>query len=621
MRFLRRFFGGLWRGLDAVRRVLHLLLLLALLVAAVGAYEASQGPRLPALAALVIRPSGQIVEQLSGVPVQRVVSEAQGQGAPETLLWDLTSAIRAASADRRIGALVLETDDLGASGQVKLEELADAIRDFRRSGKKVIAFGHAFTQSQYLLAAQADEVYLDPLGAVLLDGYARYRLYFRDALKKYAVDMHLFRVGKYKSAEEPFIRDDMSPADREESQAYLAALWQGYGRAIARARKLSDDAVASYADHYVAEVLAAGGDTAQVAKASGLVTDLRTEPQVEERISQLVGADPGGRGFRQVSVEDYLHASRAVQRERGRAAAVGVIIASGDILDGRQPPGTIGGESTSALLREARLDSQIKAVVLRVDSPGGSVLASDQIYRAVLALEQDGKPVVVSMSDVAASGGYYVAAGANEIVASANTITGSIGVFAAFPTFSRTLAKFGVHVDGVGTTPLAGAARLDRPVSPAVGKLVQSVVDHSYQQFLARVAKGRGKPVESIDAIAQGRVWAGSDALRIGLVDRLGDFEDATQDAARRAGLKAPYGVRRIEPPLSWLEQLLLQLHGQSRSLLAQLGMFKNASLSSLQMPPGGWLQSLAPLEQQLARWAHLSSRNGLYAYCFCAVQ
>ncbi|HWG77508.1 MAG TPA: signal peptide peptidase SppA [Steroidobacteraceae bacterium] len=623
MHFLQRFFTVLWRGLDGLRRVLQLLVLLALLALVVVAYEASQGPHLPPLAALVVRPSGQIVEQLSGEPVQRAFAEAQGQGAPETLLWDLTTAIRAAGADRRIGALVIETDDMGATGQVKLEELAGAIRDFRRSGKKVIAFGHAFTQSQYLLAAQADEVYLDPLGAVLLDGYSRYRLYYREVLKKYDVDMHLFRVGKYKSAEEPFIRDDMSMADREESQAYLAALWQGYGRAVARARKLPEDAVANYANNYVASVLAAGGDTALVAKNSHLVTDLRTEPQVEERVSQLVGIDPGGRGFRQISVDDYLRASHAVRRERGRGAAVGVIVASGDILDGRQPPGTVGGQSTAELLRQARLDSQIRAVVLRVDSPGGSVLASDQIYRAVLQLQQDGKPVVVSMSDVAASGGYYIAAGANEIIASPNTITGSIGVFAAFPTFSRTLAKFGVHVDGIGTTPLSGQAQLDRPLTPATEQLLQTVVDHTYQQFLARVAKGRSKPVESIDAIAQGHVWAGSDALRIGLVDRLGNFEDAVQDAAMRAGLRAPYGVRRIEPSISWIEQLLLQVHGDSENLLTRFAPSWLTTLrgSSLATPPGGWLAPLAPLEKDLVRWTHLSSRNGIYAYCFCSVQ
>ncbi|HEX4023384.1 MAG TPA: signal peptide peptidase SppA [Steroidobacteraceae bacterium] len=632
MHYLGRFFYGVWRGLDVLRRVLHLLLLLALLLLALGALEATQPPRLPQRAALVVRPSGEIVEQLSGAPLERTVSEARGQGAPQTLLWDLTAAIRAAGGDRRIGALVIDTDDMSGTGQVKLEELAGAIRDFRRSGKQVIAFGHNYSQGQYLLAAQADEVYLDPFGVVLLDGYARYRMYFKNALKKYDVDMHLFRVGKYKSAEEPFIRTDMSAADREESEAYLSALWHGYCQAVAEARHLSPEAVSAYADDYVDSVIAAGGDTAQVAKNAGLITDLATEQQVDERLIRLVGADPSGKGYRQVGVDDYLRASRAEQRARGRGAGVGVVIASGDILDGRQPPGSIGGESTADLLRTARLDDDIKAVVLRIDSPGGSVLASEQIYRAVRELEQDGKPVVVSMSDVAASGGYYIAAGADEIIASPNTITGSIGVFAAFPTFDRTLAKFGINVDGIGTTPLSGETALDLPLSPAAGKLLQSVVDHTYQQFLDRVAKGRSKPVDAIDAIAQGHVWAGTDALRIGLVDKLGDYQQAVRDAAERAGLKAPYGVRRIEPPLTWTEQLLLQLSSDTRMMLSRVGLLQageGMSMVESMAGAGGLqragaaqlLQQLTPLGRLLSRWAHLSSRNSVYAYCFCTVQ
>jgi protease-4 len=626
MQYFRRFLYGAWHGLDVLRRVLHLLLLLALLVAALGVLEATQPPRLPQRAALVIRPSGQIVEQLSGAPVQRAVSEARGQGAPQTLLWDLTSAIRAAATDRRIGALVIETDDMSGAGQAKLEELADAIRYFRRSGKKVIAFGHNYSQSQYLLAAQADEVYLDPFGVVLLDGYARYRMYFTNALKKLNVDMHLFRVGKYKSAEEIFTRTDMSSADREESEAYLSALWQGYCRSVAAARHLSAAAVAAYAEHYVDTVTAAGGNTALVAKDAGLVTALATEQQVDQRLIDLVGADPSGKSYRQVGVQDYLRASGAEQRERGHGAAVGVVIASGDILDGTQPPGTIGGESTAALLREARLDDDIKAVVLRIDSPGGSVMASEQIYRAVLALEQDGKPVVVSMSDVAASGGYYIAAGANEIIASPNTITGSIGVFAAFPTFDRTLAKFGINVDGVGTTPLSGQTELDRPLSAGAAKVLQSVVDYTYQQFVSRVAAGRRKPTDAIDAIAQGHVWAGTDALRIGLVDKLGNYHDAIHDAAMRAGLKGAYGVRRIRPPLSWTDQLLLQLSSDANVLLTRVGVLPADAVGGglAAASPAQLLQQLqrrTPLGQQLARWAHLSSRNSVYAYCFCTVQ
>jgi protease-4 len=313
-----------------------------------------------------------------------------------------------------------------------------------------------------------------------------------------------------------------------------------------------------------------------------------------------------------VGVADYLRATHAEDKQRGKGEAVGVIIATGEILDGKQPPGTVGGESTAQLLREARQDSDIRAVVLRIDSPGGSVLASEQIYREVLALKHDGKPVVVSMSDVAASGGYYIAAGADQIIASANTITGSIGVFAGIPTFNRSLAKLGINVDGLGTTPLSGATELDRPLSSDAGRLVQVTVDHAYEEFLARVAKGRGKTREAVDAIAQGRVWAGGDAKQQGLVDRLGNYEDAVAEAAKRAGLKAGYGVRRIEPELSWAQQLLFRVRSSGEQVLEHIGLAQSGAAQLM--------RRLKPLDLELARWARLSSPNSIYAYCFCSI-
>jgi protease-4 len=609
---LGRFLHGLWRGLDVLRRFLHLLVLLALLGIVIGALHQAS-PRLPEKAALVVRPSGTIVEQLSGEPLQRAISEAQGAGDPQTLLWDLTTAIRAAASDSRIGALLINTDDMDGAGQVKLEELAAAIAEFRHSGKKVIAEGSYFLQSQYYLAAQADEVYLDPFGFVLLDGYDRYRMFFKDTLDKLGVDMHLFRAGKFKSAAENYTRHDMSSEDRQESEAYLGALWRGYCQAIAAARNLKSEAIAQYAGNYVDAVTAADGDAAKVARDSALVTDLKTTQQVESRMIDLVGADPSNRSFRQVSVSDYLRATHAEDKERGKGAAVGVIVASGEILDGKQPPGFVGGESTALLLRQARLDNDIRALVLRVDSPGGSVLASEQIYREVRALKEAGKPVVVSMSDVAASGGYYIAAPADEIIASANTITGSIGVFASIPTFSRTLAKLGVNVDGVGTTPLSGAMRLDRPMSEGASKLLQITVNHTYEQFLARVAAGRGKTRDAVDTIAQGRVWAGVDALPIGLIDRIGSYRDAVQSAAKRAGLQGAYGVRRIEPELGWAQQLLLQVRSTGEHLLEHIGWTQGTA--------GALAQRLAPLDRELARWARLTTPHALYAYCFCTVE
>jgi protease-4 len=612
MHYFGRFIYGIWRGLDVLRRCLHLLLLLALFGIVIGALRQST-PRLPEKAALVVRPSGDIVEQLSGEPIERALNEAQGEGVPQTLLWDLTTAIRAAAADPRILVLVIETDDMGGAGQAKLEELAAAIGAFRHSGKRIIAHGTYFLQSQYYLAAQADEVYLDPFGFVLLDGYDRYRMFFKDALDKLNIDMHLFRAGKFKSAAETFTRRDMSPEDREESDAYLQALWRGYRTAVADARSLKAEAITQYADGYVSTVAAAGGDTAKVAKDSGLVSGLKTQQEVEDRLVDLVGADTAGKSYRQVGVADYLRATHAEDKQRGKGQAVGVIVASGEILDGKQPPGTVGGESTAQLLREARQDSDIRAVVLRIDSPGGSVLASEQIYREVLALKHDGKPVVVSMSDVAASGGYYIAAGADQIIASPNTITGSIGVFAGIPTFSRSLAKLGINVDGVGTTPLSGATELDRPLSADAGRLVQITVDHAYEEFLARVAKGRGKTREAIDAIAQGRVWAGGDARQQGLVDRLGNYDDAVAEAAKRAGLKAGYGVRRIEPELSWAQQLLFHVRSTGERVLERIGLGQSGAAQLM--------QRLKPLDLELARWARLSSPNSIYAYCFCTIE
>lgn len=619
MQPLGRMVRALWHGLDGLRRFLHLLLLLAVFGVVIGALRQGGAPRIPDRAALVVRPSGDIVEQLSGEPIERAIDEAQGSGEPQTLLWDLTTAIRAAADDSRIEALFIDTDDMNSAGQVKLEELSAAISDFRKSGKKVIAYGTYYMQSQYYLASQADEIYLDPVGFLLLDGYDGYRVFLKDALDRLGVDVHLYRAGKFKSAGETYTRRDMSPEDRQESEAYLGALWRGYVQAVADSRHLQPQAVSQYVNRYVDAVAAAGGNGARVAKDSNLITDARTEQQVEDRLIELVGADPAGRTYRQVTVADYLHATRADEKLRGKGAAVGVVIASGLILNGRQPPGYIGGESTAALLRSARLDSDIRAVVLRIDSPGGSTLASEQIYREVIALKQARKPVIVSMGDVAASGGYYIAAPADEIIASANTITGSIGVFASIPSFSRTLGKIGVNVDGLGTTPLAGAARLDRPISDNVSRLLQSLVDHSYDEFLAHVAAGRNKTRDAVDAIAQGRVWAGADALPIGLIDRFGRYGDAVQAAAQRAGLPAGFGVRRIEPELSWPQQLLLQMRTSGEDLLGRFG------LMHAQAGTAGIARSIAPLEQELAhevqRWALLSDPRTVYAYCFCSIQ
>ena len=378
-----RFFYGIWRGLDVLRRCLHLVLLLALLGIVIGALRQST-PRLPDKAALVVRPSGDIVEQLSGEPIERAINEAQGEGTPQTLLWDLTTAIRAAATDSRIAVLVIDTDDMGSAGQAKLEELAAAIAAFRHSGKKIISHGSYFLQNQYYLAAQADEVYLDPFGFVLLDGYDRYRMFFKDALDKLSIDMHLFRAGKFKSAAETFTRRDMSPEDREESDAYLQALWRGYRTAVSSARNLKPEALAQYANGYVSAVAAAGGDTAKVAKDNGLVSALKTPQEVEDLLIDLAGADSAGKSYRQVSVADYLRATHAEDKQRGKGQAVGVVIASGEILDAVQRSkvyeylsdliGIEHGE-TPSWIKNGEIIFQAKAKILADAIPGGEALA------------------------------------------------------------------------------------------------------------------------------------------------------------------------------------------------------------------------------------------------------
>jgi protease IV len=608
----RSFFSGLWRGLDALRKVLQLLVLLVIFGVLVWVLRGSM-PHIPSEAALLVAPEGQLVEQLTGEPVERAVQEVRGEDHAETLVWDLTDSIRVAASDPRIQVLALDLEKFEGGTQPTLAELASALREFRASGKKVIAYGTELTQERYYLAAQADEIYLDPMGFVLVEGYDRYRTYLKDALDKLAVDINVFRVGAFKSAVETYTRTSMSAEDREESRAYLGALWSSYQEAITRARKLPPDALAKYVDSLAKSVPAANGDAARVALEAGLVTAVKTRLDAETRLVGLVGQDDSNGSFRSVSAEDYLRYARAQKKLHAEGKPrVGVIVAEGEILDGDQPPGTIGGDSTARLIRTARLDKDVKAVVLRVNSPGGSVMASEEIYRELQALRAAGKPLVVSMSGYAASGGYYISAPADEIWASPATITGSIGIFAIIPTVDRTLEKIGVSVDGVGTTALSGQLRLDRPLGQEARALLQSEVSRGYDEFLERVSSGRNKTREQIDTIAQGRVWAGTDARRLGLVDQLGSFNDAVQAAARRAKL-SDYAAEFIEPELTWAQQLALQLKSHLASLLmrASPGELALAQLA----------QRFDPVTREAQRLARFSAPGRLYAYCFCEVR
>ena len=613
---MRKFFGFVWKALDGLRRVLHLLLLLVIFGFIVGGLRGSI-PKIPSKAALLIAPEGEIVEQRSGDPLDLAIAEARGQAQGETVLRDLVDALHAAKSDARIGAVVIDFDGMSGAGQPTLDEFARAVDDFRRSGKKAIARGTGYSRDSYYVAAHADEIHLDPLGLVALEGYERYRLYYKGALDKLGIDVNVFRVGVYKSAVEPYIRNDMSPEDREESQVFVNALWDSWIKSVAAARKLAPEAVSSYVATLSPMVRAAKGDAAKVALDAKLVTALNSAPEVEKRVIALVGENDDGDSYSSVTVKDYLRVARAEERlKKTDGAQVGIIVASGEIVDGAGEPGSIGGKSMAEVIRKARLDDDVKALVLRIDSPGGSVLASEEIYRELLAFKETKRPLVVSMGDLAASGGYYIAAPADEIWASPATITGSIGIFGLFPTANRAREKLGIGSDGVGTAPLSGALRLERPIGPDAATLLQAVIEHGYDEFLARVVAGRHKTRDEVHAIAQGRVWAGRDALRIGLVDHLGSLDQAVAAAAKRAKLvEGKYAVRYREADLSWAQQLAESFKTRMTVAALRYGMLADPQAAlAMQLTR----REFGAFERSLLRLDRQAIPGRLYAHCFC---
>src|SRR5688572_1481809 len=563
---IARFFVGLWDAMNFTRRLVFNLVfffLLFLFLAIV-----FSGPRTKPLldrTTLVIAPEGTLVEQYSSDPLTRALGKALGERGGEVQLRDLVRALDAARQDKRIERVVLDLDELQAGGFASLREVAQAVARVKASGKQVVAFAEMMDQKQYLLAAQANEVYLDPMGGMLLEGLGRYRTYYRQGLQdKLGVDVHLFKVGEYKSAAEPYVLDAASPEAKEADLFWMSDVWQRYLGDVAKARKLDAAQLAQGIEQMPVGIASAQGDLARFALQTKLVDGLKTREEVDDLLLQRgIADDDAEGGFRQASLDEYL-----AQLDSGldavdlRRPQVAVIVAEGEIRGGEQPPGTVGGESTAALLREARDDDNVKAVVLRADSPGGEVFASEQIRREVVALKKAGKPVSVSMGDLAASGGYWISMDADRIYADASTITGSIGIFGLIPTIPRALDKIGVHSDGVGTTRFAGAFDITRPLQPEVGQVIQSVIDKGYRDFTGRVATARNKPVDQVDSIARGRVWSGEQAKERGLVDELGGLQQAVTFVADKArlGKAGDYQVRYIEKAATPFERFFTRL-------------------------------------------------------------
>ena len=507
--------------------------------------------------ALVLNLSGQIVDQKHYVdPIEAAIVESKGgSNKSETLLSDVLYVINNASHDKRIKAIVLDLSGLKNAGISKTEAIGDALAKFKESGKQIYAVGNYYNQQQYLLASYADKIYLNPEGSVSLEGLGIYRLFYKSALDKFNITTHVYRVGTFKSAVEPYIRDNMSPAAKEANKTLLDDLWQSYSHVISSNRKIDPQSLVLSPKEYLKQLDAVDGDDAQLMLKRKLVDELATSEQTRLAMIKEFGKADSGHSYKHVGFNDYLSLVKP-KHNLVLGDSVGIIVAKGTILNGSQQPGNIGGESTSKLLRKARFDKNIKAVVIRVDSPGGSAFASEQIRQQILALKAAGKPVVVSMGSYAASGGYWISASSDYIYATPTTLTGSIGIFGMINTFEKAANHFGVYNDGVATSEWPGIS-VTRGISPSIGKVIQRGVERGYHNFISLVAKERNMSLEQVDKIAQGRVWTGKRALNLGLVDELGDMGDAIAKAAELSKLKS-YDTTVIEKELS-PEELIMQ--------------------------------------------------------------
>ncbi|MGL4381646.1 MAG: signal peptide peptidase SppA [Vibrio sp.] len=616
MKSLFRFVGlllkGIWKTLTFIRLALTNLFFLLTIGIIYFIYTQADAP-LPSLnqsSALVLNLSGPIVEQNSQFKaMDSFAGSAFGDELPrENVLFDIVETLRHAKNDAKITGLVLALADMPETNLTKLRYIAKAINEFKSSGKPVYAVGDFYNQSQYYLASYADKIYLAPDGAVLLKGYSAYSMYYKTLLEKLEVSTHVFRVGTYKSAIEPFIRDDMSDEARESASRWLTQLWSAYLDDVATNRQIEIAALTPSMDEFVAQLKAIGGDLAALSQQVGLVDELAPRQQMRQALSQTFGSD-GKDSYNAISYYEYQASIKPAQNNA--ANDIAVVVASGAIMDGSQPRGSIGGDTVAGLLREARNDNNIKAVVLRVDSPGGSAFASEVIRNEMEALQAAGKPVVVSMSSLAASGGYWISMSADKIVAQPTTLTGSIGIFSVITTFEKGLNQLGIYTDGVGTTPFAGQG-LTTGLTQGAKEAIQLGIEHGYQRFISLVAEKRGLSIQAVDEIAQGRVWTAQDALNLGLIDQLGDFDDAVRLAADLAELEQ-YNLYWVEEPLSPIQQFLQDLLGQVRI---------NAGLDIAAL----WPKSLQPLlgewQQQTHLLNQLNDPKGQYAFCLpCQVE
>jgi protease-4 len=619
--WIRRGFGVVWRLLDGTRRLLLNLLLLALLGALLWGWLHSRPAPLADRTALVLQLRGPLVEQTSGSWRDAALFRVRGDDLTQVQLRDLLAVLDAAAKDARITQALLLLDDFQGAGPASLREVAAAVQRFKAAGKPVLAWGTRYDQRQYLVASAASQVWLHPMGMVQLEGFGRLRNYYRDALERLGLRVSVVRAGRYKSFAEPFTENAPSSDALQAETELLHALWGHYTGTVERARGLDAGSLMRAIDALPQSLKAVGGDSARRALDDGLVDALKTADELRAQLIERGARDDAGRSFRQVSFDAYLARLRA-ERSPPDGAALAVVVAEGEIGDGDAPPGRIGGRSTAALIRQARDDDQVKALVLRIDSPGGSALGAELVRRELQLTRDAGKPVVVSMGDIAASGGYWMATAADEVFADAATITGSIGVFTLLPSAEQAMAKLSVHSAGVTTTWLGAAHDPRRAVDPRFTELLQASVDHLYADFVAKVAGSRQRTPQQIDAVAQGRVWSGEQALQHGLVDRLGGLRDALAAAAKRAKLPGidSGGLRIVylERQPGRLQRLLDSLGADVRQALAA-PLEQLVPWVGIGAVAGGDLQR--DLQHDLGWLAETASRRAPYAlaaHCLC---
>ena len=607
---LRRLFGFIGTVVNGIRTLIGVVFIGFLLLMLTGLFADDIQP-MPDSGALYLAPSGVLVDQKTTIdPVGEILSETSQQDS-ETLVRDIVEAVNAAASDRRITHLVLDTDHMTGASLSKLEEISVALLQFKKSGKPIIAVADNLSQSQYYLAAHADEILLNPLGSVMITGFGSNRSFFKDALDKLKINIHIFRVGKFKSAVEPYMGNSMSPESRQETTTLLTELWQFYGSQVEQLRGLPAGTIHSYADNLHSNLKATFGNASALAKEQDLIDQIATRSEMRSYLNEMIASTDGY--FNHIGLKGYLNhvrlgkfTSAEAQRQK-----IALIVAAGNIVDGEQPEGTVGGDTLAGIFADVRDNDDIKAVVLRIDSPGGSAFASDVIRDAMAATREQGIPIVVSMGSYAASGGYWIATEADRVLAMPTTITGSIGVYGVIPTMEDSLAALGVYSDAVNTTANASLLQLNRPMTEQAKIIFQSGVDNVYSRFITLVANARNSTPKAVHEIAQGQVWTGQKALQLGLVDQLGDLNDAIVEAAELADL-SEYSVIYQRKPLTVYEQFLAEINGNIRASLVGLGV----NIDQASWLPDSLRQQAVSLLKPFALLDQLTDPRGVYLYC-----